>query len=341
MADGHHRLAGKGRRVAVDPPAGGRETEASPRLATRLLGGGYRSARAVAGATGVDRAVEAATEEAIVRAVESPAVERALARVLHGPIVEEAVSDALSSPEVEAALLDALDSELVDRVWDKLLASDEVQRLVERIAEAPEVRNAIASQGVGFLDDIRRQVRRAARGLDGVVERMARAVLRRGRRTAPTDRAGFVSRLLAFGLDGVAINTAFLVASAVIVYIANLFGASDTADNAVIAVGAFFWIVAGSFYLTLFWGLLGQTPGMHFFGIRLEVPGEPRAGGIGARRSLRRLVGLVLAILPLGLGLLRILVSDRRRGYQDRFADTEVAYVPDRLPGWARAEGPE
>ena len=323
------------------PPAGGRENEGSPTLATRLLGGGYRGARAVAGATGVDRAVEAAAEEAIVRAVESPAVERALARVLRGPVVEEAVTDALSSPEVEAAIIEALDSEMVDRVWDKLLASDEVQRLVERIAEAPEVRNAIAAQGVGFLDDIRRQIRRAARALDGLVERMARAVLRRGRRTGTTDRAGFVSRLLAFFLDGVAINTAFLVVSAVIAFLAKtLFGADNNADSAVIAVGAFFWIVAYAVYLTLFWGLVGQTPGMHFVGIRLEVPGAPSAGGVGARRSLRRLVGLVLAILPLGLGLLGILVSDRRRGYQDRFADTEVAYVPDRLPVWAREEEP-
>ncbi len=321
--------------MADSPPAGGRENEESPTLATRLLGGGYRGARAVAGATGVDRAVETATEEAIVRAVESPAVERALARVLHGPIVEEAVGDALSSPEVEAALLDALDSELVDRVWDKLLASDEVQRLVERIAEAPEVRSAITAQGVGFLDDIRREVRKAARRLDDIVERIARAVLRRGARVVPTDHTGAVTRTLAFCLDGVALNGTFIALSAVITFLAkNVFGANGSASTEAILAGATIWIVAGSLYLTLFWGLAGQTPGMHFFGIRLEPPGH---GGIGARRAVRRLVGLVLAILPLGLGLLGILVGDRRRGFQDRFAETDVAYVADPLPDWARA----
>src|SRR3954452_1690076 len=160
------------------PPRGGRAP-----LPARLLGGGYRGARRVAGATGVDRAVEAAAEEAIVRAIESPAVERALARGLRGPAVEEAVGDALASPAVEAALLEALDSELVDRVWDRLLASDELQRLVERIAEAPEVRSAITSQGVGLLDDLRREVRKAARRLDDAVERVARRLLRRPQRT--------------------------------------------------------------------------------------------------------------------------------------------------------------
>jgi uncharacterized RDD family membrane protein YckC len=323
--------------MAASPPAEGRDPQEPPSIAGRLLGGGYRGARAVAGATGVDRAVEVATEEAIVRAVESPAVERALARVLRGPIVTEAVGDALSSPEVEAALVEALDSELVDRIWDKLLASDEVQRLVERIAEAPEVRSAITSQGVGFLDDIRRQIRKAARRLDQIVERMARGIFGRGPRAAATDHAGAVSRTLAFLLDGAALNGAFLAASAVISYIAHtVFNADNGAGAPVIAAGLAVWIVAGSLYLTLFWGLAGQTPGMRFFGLRLEPP-QPGDDGIGARRAVRRLVGLVLAILPLGLGLLGILINDRRLGFQDRVSETEMVYVEERLAPWVTA----
>src|SRR5947208_10280355 len=233
--------------------------EPRPPLPARLLGGGARGARRVAQAAGVERAVEIATEEAIVRAVESPAVERALARVLRGPIVTEAVGDALSSPEVEAALVEALDSELVDRIWDKLLASDEVQRLVERIAEAPEVRSAIAAQGVGFLDDIRGEIRKAARRLDDVVERVARGLLRRGRRAVPTENAGAVSRSLAFLLDAALLNGTFLAVSAVISYVAHsVFNAGNGAEAPVIAAGVAVWIVAGSLYLTLFWGLAGQ-----------------------------------------------------------------------------------
>src|SRR5207247_10023132 len=142
------------------------------------------------GASGVERADRAASEQAIVRAVASPAVERALVRVLQGPAVEEAMRGALDSPAVERAVIDALDSELVDTVWQRLLASDEAQKLVERIAEAPEVRAALAAQSVGLLEDIARQIRRAARRLDDAGERIARWVVRRRPRTEPTGHVG-------------------------------------------------------------------------------------------------------------------------------------------------------
>src|SRR6478672_2976999 len=171
-------------------------------LPARLLGGGARGARRVAQAAGVDRAVEAATEEAIVRAVESPAVERALVRVLQGPAVEEAMRGAVHSPAVERALIDALDSELVDEVWRRLLASDQAQQLVERIAGAPELRAAISAQGAGLVTDIGRTIGRIARRFDDAFERIARKVLFRHQREQPTNRAGAVSRVIAFAIDG-------------------------------------------------------------------------------------------------------------------------------------------
>jgi len=296
-------------------------------MAARLMGSGYRGAERVAGAVGIDRAVSAAAEEAIVRAIESPTVERAIARVLRGPAVEEAVADALASPAVEAAIVEALDSEMVDRVWDRLLDSDEVQRLIERIAEAPEVRSAIAAQGAGLLDDLRRQVCKVARRLDVAIERVSRRLLRRPLRTDPTDAAGALSRMAAFALDAVLINVSLLTLSAALAFLVHdVFGAGN-ADAPVIVVGAGIWLGAGAAYLLLFWSLAGQTPGMRFFGLRVtDLEG---ATPIGARQALRRLVGLVLAILPLGLGLLGVLTSERRRGFQDRFAATEVAYVPE------------
>ena len=62
---------------------------------------GCAAPAAVTKATGIDRAVEAAAEEAMVAAVESEAVERAMARVLQGPVVEEAVHGALESDAVK------------------------------------------------------------------------------------------------------------------------------------------------------------------------------------------------------------------------------------------------
>ena len=194
-----------------------RPRESGPEaLPGRVLGTGARGVRRVAELTGVDRAIEAGAEEAIVRAAESPAVERAFARILAGPAVEEAVTRAVQSPAVERAILEALDSEMVDHVWDRLLDSDETQRLIERIAEAPEVRAAITAQGVGLLTDLGRQVGRATRGLDDVVERVVRAVLRRPARTEPTQAVGLATRAVALAVDVGILNAGFFVVSAIV-----------------------------------------------------------------------------------------------------------------------------
>ncbi len=147
----------------------------------------------MAAATGIDEAVERTTEEAIVRALESPAVERAIVRVLESEAAQEALERTLSSPAVERAAVKVLDSELVDDVWDHLLASDEAQRLVERIAEAPEVRAAIAAQGVGLIGDLGRQVRRITERLDAGLERLIRRLLRKPQRAEPAEHVGLAN----------------------------------------------------------------------------------------------------------------------------------------------------
>ncbi len=295
-------------------------------LSVRVLGAGVRGARSVTKAAGIDRAVEAAAEEAMVAAVESEAVERALVRVLQGPAVENAVQGALDSERVKTALIEALDSEMVDEVWRRLLASDEAQKLVERIAEAPELRAAIRAQSVGLIGDIGRKIGAASRSLDEGAERVARRILSREPREAPTHSAGAVSRLLAFALDGLIVNLAFTALAALATLVASAFsGNPDGVSNVALALGSVAWIGLGACYLVFFWTLAGQTPGMDFFGIRLGPPGFR----LSFRRSLRRLAGIVLAAIPLGLGFLGILLDERRRGWQDRLAGVDVLYEPD------------
>ena len=300
--------------------------EPRPPLPARLLGRGARGAQRVAQATGIEGAAESVAEEAIVRAIESQAAERALARVLQGQVVEEAVEQAMRSPAVERALNDAIDSEMIDRVWERLLASDEAQKLVERIAEAPEVRSAIAAQGVGLIDDVRREAARATHRLDDVFERMLRRIFFRRQRVARTDRAGAVSRTIALLIDGALLNAAFLGLSAAF---AVVFGRGDHASTPAIAIGAGAWIAAGSLYLLSFWSLAGQTPGMRFVRIYLDAPEGRR---IKPRRALRRLLGLALSILSLGIGLLGVVFRDDRRGWQDRIAGTDVIYADVSAP---------
>ncbi|HET8861815.1 MAG TPA: RDD family protein [Solirubrobacterales bacterium] len=314
MVDGPDSQAGPG-----DEGPSGRPQP----LSVRLLGAGVRGARSVSRAAGIDRAVEAAAEEAMVAAVESEAVERAVTRVLQGPLVEEAARGALESDTVKQALIDALDSEMVDEVWRRLLASDEAQRLVERIAEAPELRAAISAQSVGFIEDIGHTIGDTTRRLDDVVEGVARRVTFRKRRGEPTERAGALTRALAFGLDLLIVNLAFSGMAAIAALIGSFFsGTGNGLSGVALAFGSAAWIGLAALYLVTFWSLAGQTPGMRFFGLRLATVGR----GLPPRKSLRRLVGLFLAAIPFCLGFLGILFDERRRGWQDRLAGVDVLY---------------
>jgi uncharacterized RDD family membrane protein YckC len=289
-------------------------------LSARLLGVGVRGARSVGKATGIEKAVEVAAEEAIVTAVESEAVERAMARVLEGPVVGEAVQGALESDAVKRAILEAMDSELVDEVWRRLLASEEAQQLVERIAGAPEVRAAISAQGVGLIEDIGRTIGKLARGADDTLERIVRRVFFRPRRSEATDRAGFVSRALAYVIDGVFVNLGFAALAALVSLVDQIFsGGGGGGSGFAIAVGSTIWVLIGSLYLITFWSLAGQTPGMRFVGVRLTE--RLRLG-----RALRRLLGLYLSVVTIGIGFLGILFRQGRRGWEDRFSDSDVIY---------------
>jgi uncharacterized RDD family membrane protein YckC len=298
-----------------------------PSIAARLLGGSARSARAVAEATGIDDALDLATEEAIVRALESPAVERALVRVLEGPAVEEAVERLLASPAVERAAINALDSPLVDKVWDRLLKSDEAQKLVERVAEAPEVRAAITQQGFGLIEDLGRQIRRIAHRLDGAAESLARRLTLRspGAKPEASDNAGLVTRALAVAVDGALVAGIFFAGTAVIDFTMSAFTEFDRSSTLALVLGIVALSALSAGYLFFFWTLTGQTPGMRFLGIRLDdYDGSPR---LSPRTATRRLVGVVAAAIPLGAGFLMVLFSERRRGLHDRIARTEVILV--------------
>jgi uncharacterized RDD family membrane protein YckC len=304
-------------------------------LSVRLLAAGVRGARDVGKAAGIDRAVESAAEEAMVAAVESEAVERAIARVLKGPVVEEAMNSALESDAVKNALIDALDSELVDEVWRRLLASDETQRLVERIAEAPEIRAAISAQSVGMIEDVGHTIGNGTRRLDGVVERVVRRIFFRRRRAEPTERAGAVTRGIAFGLDVLVVNLTFSGLAALAALIASAFtGNSNGVSGQALAAGTVLWFALGSLYLVGFWSLAAQTLGMRFLGIRLDVEGRGLRPGL----AVRRLIGMTLAAIPFGLGFLGIFFDQRRRAWDDRLSKTDVVYEGhERTPApWSR-----
>jgi len=76
---------------------------------------------------------------------------------------------------------------------------------------------------------------------------------------------------------------------------------------------------------------------MRFVGIRLSEHRLP------LRRSLKRLVGLGFSVVTFGLGFLGIVFGEQRRGWEDRFAATDVIYDerrPEPAP-WSLPEAAE
>jgi len=290
-----------------------------------MLGAGARGAERLAGATGVDRAIEDATEEAIVRALRSPAVERAIARVIvEQNAVQSAIEQALTSDEVAEAIVKGLDTKVADRVWAEVLAGPKAQMLVERIAEAPEVRAAIAQQGVGLVTDMGRRLTTITEALDDAAEKLVHRLLNRPGHEAETNQVGLVTRAAAAAIDLGLISVAFSITSGVIASIvpAATGGSDGFSIWAIFGFGAIGFLIGGLLFAT-FWALVGQTPGMRLLSIHLDVDGSRE---IGLRRAVKRLFAVPVALLPAGLGFLAILLSPERRGWHDRIAGTTVLY---------------
>jgi uncharacterized RDD family membrane protein YckC len=304
----------------------GRERPEVP-IGGRLLEGGARGVGRLAGATGIDRTLEVAVEEAIVRALESAAVERAIARLIADGQIATAVEESIDAEQLEETIRRAIESEVADRVWEDILASDKAQMLVERIAEAPEVRVALASQGVGLVADLGRQLSRAASAVDDFVERLLRRLLRRPQRAEPTDHAGLVARGLAFAVDAGILAVALALSTALLSGIWQLF-TDDRIPSWLAAALTVIAMLAGACYFVGMWALEGQTFGMRFMGIQLEHRGTPE---IGFRRAFRRLWATILAVAPAGIGLLPVLFRDSRRGLHDRISDTDMAKRDNRV----------
>ena len=293
--------------------------------AARLLGAGARGAERLAGATGVDKALEDAAEEAIVRALRSPAVERAMVRVIvEQNAVQSALEQALTSDEVAQTVVDALDSEVADRVWEEILASPKAQMLVERIAEAPEVRAAIAQQGVGLVTDVGHRLTAITERLDDAAEKLIHRILRKPGHEAETNQVGLVTRTVAAAIDLALISLALSIGSGLLAsVIPAVTGGSDGLSIwGIFGFGIVGFLIGGSLFAA-FWALVGQTPGMRLLSIHLDSDGSRE---IGFRRAVRRLFAIPLALLPAGLGFFAILMSPTRRGWHDRIAGTTVVY---------------
>lgn len=77
-------------------------------------------------------------------------------------------------------------------------------------------------------------------------------------------------------------------------------------------------------YHVLWWGQGGQTPGMMLLGLQVVAQDGDE---IGYTRALLRWLAYLLALLPLGLGMLLMFFQPRRRGLHDLLAGTCVIRI--------------
>jgi uncharacterized RDD family membrane protein YckC len=135
--------------------------------------------------------------------------------------------------------------------------------------------------------------------------------------------AGIATRAVALGIDGVLSQGIFIVGAALLGLAGSLVGELRPAWL-VTCLAAAGWVLTGTTYFAGFWAVTGQTPGMRLMHLRVGArDGAPPH----AARALVRVVGLVLAIVPVFAGFLPVLVDDRRRGLPDFLAGTVVVYA--------------
>ena len=297
-----------------------------------------------------------------MRAVATPTVERAIDGILGGPLpeavahsliehhvaqriaevvlervdVEQTAASALESPRVEQLLRETLASPRAEQLareflaspgLDRILDSPEFEQRLEQVLASPHVRAALAQQSTSLAAQTAASARRRAVGLDDAAERAPRRFLRRAPRPWPEGSgsfafAGVVTRGVALAIDAAVVSLIFLIGAALVGLVGSLFGQLRPAWLAGIIAGAS-WLLLVLAYFVGFWTAAGQTPGMRILRVRVL---DPRGGSPKLGRSLVRVFGLALAIIPCFVGFLPALVDYSRRGLHDFVAGTVVVY---------------
>jgi uncharacterized RDD family membrane protein YckC len=151
--------------------------------------------------------------------------------------------------------------------------------------------------------------------------------------------AGASSRLAAYAIDAVLVSALYSVVTAAVVWILELI-VSRNIDASDLGTGASSALLTlwAYLYFAVPWAVSGRTPGMLLLGLRVvRRDGSPLDVG---HAFLRALV-FPLSFIPLGLGLIGILVGREHRALHDVLANTTVVYAWDaqraRLRRLARA----
>jgi uncharacterized RDD family membrane protein YckC len=160
------------------------------------------------------------------------------------------------------------------------------------------------------------------------------------RRILQGQYAGFLSRAAALIIDMLFIFISIIVVTWFVTTLLNQFLGLDvsacpanTGTRTTLIVylcegsRIFLWgfgLLFGPVYFIALWTLTGQTIGKYIMGVRIV-----RLNGrhVNLLTAIIRYIGYFVSLIPFGLGFLRVLISDRRRGWHDMMAGTCVIYA--------------
>jgi uncharacterized RDD family membrane protein YckC len=146
---------------------------------------------------------------------------------------------------------------------------------------------------------------------------------------SPPMYAGLVTRALAFAVDAAIVDLTGIFVGVVVGLGLSVLKTPDSVDNLLLAIGGVLFVVWTIAYFVGFWSTTGQTPGNRLMHIRVRRASEDAA--LRPRWAFARLIGLGLAALPLLLGFLPMLLTERRRGLQDMLGRSVVVHVAQAL----------
>jgi uncharacterized RDD family membrane protein YckC len=235
--------------------------------------------------------------------------------------VEQALRHALDDPAVERMLKETLDSRLTAELADTITRSPAFKRTLTNVLSSPEVRHALERQTVGFGADMAAAARTKARTADGGIESTAWRLIRRRPDDERARYGGLFTRGLGFAIDLLLTQLIYLILGALIGLVTSIFGTLEP-TWLVGTLAGFGEILVIALYFVVFWSTAGQTPGMRIMRLRVYQAGEPPT----IWRSLIRLVGIPLAIIPFFAGVVPMLFDPKRRALPDYMAGTTVVY---------------
>ena len=142
--------------------------------------------------------------------------------------------------------------------------------------------------------------------------------------------AGFVSRLMAYGIDIAIVTFIVIVFGWLVDTVTRLFPTVSVRLNPEgllqLVLASTVVVVTAGVYFIFFWTLLGQTPGKMLLGVKIvSLDGSQ----LTFWQALRRFIGYFLSALALYAGYWWVLIDNRRQGWHDKLAGTIVVYAWD------------